>query len=106
MYVSELRKAGLEIERHGDGYRLPPERLDAAEFEELLETAKRQRESGRHEQALASLEEALALWRGHALAASRTAAPSAPNGRRLEELRVAALEDARSRRWRSVASST
>ncbi len=38
VYVSELRKAGIEIERHGDGYRLHADWLDAAEFEGLLES--------------------------------------------------------------------
>ena len=31
VYVSELRKGGLEIERHGAGYRLTPDSLDAAD---------------------------------------------------------------------------
>jgi predicted ATPase len=92
VYVSELRKAGLEIERHGDGYRLLPDRLDAAEFEGLLETASGHRGSGRHEEALASLEEALALWRGPALGGLEDGAAGAERDR-LEELRVAALED-------------
>ena len=92
VYVSELRKAGLEIERLGDSYRLRPDRLDAAEFEGLLETVKEHRRSGRHEQALASFEEALGLWRGPALAGIEDGDAAAERAR-LEELRVAALED-------------
>ena len=92
VYVSELRKAGIAIERHGDGYWLRPERLDAAEFEGLLETATSHRASGRHEQALAALEEALALWRGPALVGLEDAAAAGERGR-LDDLRVAALED-------------
>ena len=93
VYVSELRKAGLAVERHGEGYRLRPDRLDAAEFEELLEAASGHRASGRHEQALASLDAALALWRGPALVGLENGAALAAERDRLEELRVAALED-------------
>ena len=93
VYVSELRKAGLEIERHGEGYRLQPERLDAAEFEELVEAARAHRGSARHEQALASLEQALALWRGPVLAGFEDAGDVRAERDRLEELRIAALED-------------
>ncbi len=52
VYVSELRKQGAAVERAGDGYRLRTDRLDAAEFEELMVTASAHRLSGRHEQAL------------------------------------------------------
>lgn len=87
--MSELRKAGLTVERDGDGYRLRPDRLDATEFEELLATARTQSESVRHEEALASLEQALALWRGPALAGLA----DVTEAERLEDLRVAALEN-------------
>jgi predicted ATPase len=92
VYVSGLRKAGLRIEREGDAYRLRLERLDAAEFERLLEAARDDRAAGRHEQALASLEQALALWRGPALAGDEGAAVETERVR-LEDLRVAAFED-------------
>ena len=92
VYVSELRKAGLAIEREGAGYRLLPAWLDAAEFEELVETARGHRGSGRHEEALAALDAALALWRGPALAGLDD--DSAVSERdRLEDLRVSAVED-------------
>ncbi len=93
VYVSELRKAGIEIERHGDGYRLYADWLDAAEFEGLLETARDHRRASRHEEALASLEEALALWRGPALAGLDGGGALGVERDRLEELRVAAIED-------------
>jgi predicted ATPase/DNA-binding SARP family transcriptional activator len=93
VYVSELRKAGLAIERHGDGYRLRPDWLDAAQFEGLLEAASSHRGSGRHEQALESIEEALALWRGPALVGLEDGVAVGAERERLEELRVAALED-------------
>ena len=93
VYVSELRKAGLEIERHGDGYRLPLDRLDAAEFEGLLGTASGHMASGHHEQALATLDQAFALWRGAPLDGFEDSAAARAERERLDELRVAALED-------------
>jgi predicted ATPase/DNA-binding SARP family transcriptional activator len=93
VYVSELRKAGLEIERHGEGYRLRPEWIDAVQFEELIEAARAHRGSARHEQALASLEQALALWRGPVLADLEDGGGIRAERDRLEELRIAALED-------------
>jgi predicted ATPase/DNA-binding SARP family transcriptional activator len=92
VYVSELRKAGLEVERHGEGYRLRLDSLDAAEFEQLLEAARVHRASARHEQALASLESALALWRGPALAGLADGGANGAERERLEDLRVDALE--------------
>ena len=93
VYVSELRKAGIEIDRHGDGYRLHADWLDAAEFEGLLETAREHRRAGRHEEALGSLEDALALWRGPALAGLEGGGTLGVERERLEELRVVAIED-------------
>ena len=92
VYVSELRKAGLAVEREGAGYRLLPAWLDAAEFEELVETARGHRGSSRHEEALASLDAALALWRGPALAGLDDDTAVSERDR-LEDLRVAAVED-------------
>ena len=81
------RSSGRE---RGTGF--APSRLDAAEFEELLETARAHRGSSRHEEALASLDAALALWRGPALAGLDDG-DAATERERLEDLRVAALED-------------
>ena len=93
VYVSELRKAGLAVERVGAGYGLRPGRLDATEFEQLIETARAHRESRRHEEALTSLDEALALWRGPALAGVDVGDAAVIERDRLEDLRVAAVED-------------
>jgi DNA-binding SARP family transcriptional activator len=82
-YVSRLRKAmGDEtIERRGAGYvlRLARERIDLARFEDLA--------------AAGRLEEALALWRGPALADVRGGSALGLEAGRLDELRVRALEE-------------
>jgi predicted ATPase/DNA-binding SARP family transcriptional activator len=82
-YVSRLRKAlGAEaIVRHGNGYALvvDGESLDLHRFQEL--TA-----AGEHE-------EALALWRGPALADIATLPGLRPEAERLEELRLRAIEE-------------
>ena len=93
VYVSELRKAGIEIEHHGGGYRLHADSLDAAEFEGLVESAQKHRRASRHEEALASLEQALALWRGPALAGLEGVGALGAERDRLEELRIVAVED-------------
>ncbi|MBW4720281.1 BTAD domain-containing putative transcriptional regulator [Saccharothrix obliqua] len=79
-YVSVLRKA-LEPERPrgvpsrllesaGSGYRLVMDATasDVAAFEELRQQARRQLDSGVPEEAVRSLDEALALWHGTPLA--------------------------------------
>ena len=91
VYVSGLRRAGLQIERVGSGYRLVVDRLDATEFDGLVALAGQHRAAGRHEEALAAVEEALGLWRGSALAGAEDGAELERD--RLEELRVTALED-------------
>ncbi len=75
-YVSVLRKA-LEpdrprdvasrlLESVGPGYRLvlDPDASDVAEFEALRQRARRQLDDGTPQEALRSLDSALALWRG------------------------------------------
>ena len=93
VYVSALRKRGLEVSREGDAYRLSFDRLDADDFERLLENARALRGGGRHEEALAALDAALALWRGPPPAGPDREAAVAAEIARLEELRLAALED-------------
>jgi predicted ATPase/DNA-binding SARP family transcriptional activator len=82
-YVSRLRRAlGAEaIVRRGSGYTLIVDResLDLLRFQEL--TA-----AGKHE-------EALALWRGPALADVATLPGLRPEAERLEELRLHAIEE-------------
>jgi FimV-like protein len=83
IYVSELRKAlGRDaIVTRGGGYalELEPERIDGRRFEQLAA-------SGAHR-------EALDLWRGHALADFRYERWAQAEAQRLEELRVAVLEE-------------
>ncbi|WP_242454223.1 BTAD domain-containing putative transcriptional regulator [Bailinhaonella thermotolerans] len=95
--VSRLRRrlpAGV-ISFEGGGYRLAidPDRVDAHRFERLAGEGRRALSAGRHAEARALLGEALALWRGEALA-DLGDAPYARNRRvRLEELRLGAIED-------------
>ena len=104
VYISRLRRAlasregngsaGVVATReHGYELELDPERLDAHRFERLVAEGRSELAAGRPERAAAALEEALSLWRGPALAdlayepfAQRAVA-------RLEDLRVAALEE-------------
>ena len=95
-YVSGLRKVlGKEaIETRGAGYvvRVEPGGLDMSDFERLAHEGSVALESGRAEQAAATLAEALALWRGPALADLADEPYLVPITARLEELRVLALE--------------
>ncbi len=104
-YVSRLRGL-LEPERSprspGDllitrepGYllRLDPERLDARRFERLAREGKAHLRASEAAAAGAVLREALSLWRGGALADFAYESFSQPEIRRLEELRMAAIED-------------
>ncbi|WP_440099563.1 BTAD domain-containing putative transcriptional regulator [Streptosporangium sp. H16] len=92
--VSRLRRSlpAEVIEFHGTGYRLAadPDDVDAHRFERLAREGRRLLAEGRHPDAAGPLREALALWRGPALA-------DLPFGRawaaRLEELRLTATED-------------
>jgi predicted ATPase/DNA-binding SARP family transcriptional activator len=93
--VSRLRKAlpqGL-IEGHPGGYRLTvePDAVDAVRFERLVAQARGAEGSRR----LQSLREALALWRGAAMADVGHQDSEALDAAvaRLERLRLAALED-------------
>lgn len=98
VYVSQLRKA-LEVKdaiaTRPPGYalQLPPEQLDLGCFERLLEDGRRALAAGRPADASARLAEALALWRGPALADFAYEAFAQAPIARLEELRLAALEE-------------
>jgi DNA-binding SARP family transcriptional activator/pimeloyl-ACP methyl ester carboxylesterase len=95
IHVSQLRKALPEprVTTRGAGYSLAvgEDELDLARFERLVAEGRRSLADGDAGQAALQLREALALWRGPALAEF-----SEPFARhetaRLEELRVAALE--------------
>jgi DNA-binding SARP family transcriptional activator len=97
VYVSRLRKnlngAGLEgvLASRGNGYllRVEEERCDVGRFERLLEESR----AADAKQARALLGEALALWRGPALADVDLPGSERSAIERLEELRVVALEE-------------
>jgi predicted ATPase/DNA-binding SARP family transcriptional activator len=104
-YVSELRKL-LEPKRRpampfqvltteGPGYllRLEPEQLDLRRFERLFEQGKEALAEGRAEVASRMLREGLSLWRGPALADFAYESWAQGAIARLEELRLACLEE-------------
>jgi DNA-binding SARP family transcriptional activator len=96
-YVSRLRKAlGRDlIETHARGYvlRLEPGALDAQRFERLVERGTRLRAEGAYEDGGRVLRDALAIWRGAALADFADEPFASGETARLEELRLAALEE-------------
>jgi DNA-binding SARP family transcriptional activator len=96
-YVSRLRSAlapEVAVVARGGGYALNagPGQLDVRRFEALV--AEGQAAVGRGEAVAAGnrFREALALWRGPALADVADVEPLAREGARLEELRLAAVE--------------
>jgi YVTN family beta-propeller protein len=98
-YVSQLRKAlsgdGVALVTRPGAYVLEvaPGSIDLARFEELHERGRASLSAGRPEAAAAALRDALALWRGPALAEFRNEPFAVVELRRLEEARLAALED-------------
>ncbi|WP_188189346.1 BTAD domain-containing putative transcriptional regulator [Nonomuraea sp. SYSU D8015] len=95
--ISRLRRnlpAHL-IEFHGTGYRLAIDRedVDAHRFERLAREGRRLLARGLHAGVAALLRDALALWRGPALADVADAPFARAQARRLEELRLSAVED-------------
>jgi predicted ATPase/DNA-binding SARP family transcriptional activator len=103
-HVSRLRKAldagagngagELIVTReHGYELKLDPERLDSHRFERLVAEGRTQLTAGRPERAATAFESALSLWRGAPLADLAYEPFAQPEIARLEELRVAALED-------------
>jgi DNA-binding SARP family transcriptional activator len=96
VYVSQLRKAlGPVIATRPPGYVLELEResVDLHVFSRLADEARDALQAGSPETAEASLRDALALWRGPALA-DFAYEPFAQNEiARLEELRTAVLEE-------------
>jgi len=94
--VAGLRRAlrGDVLLTRGDGYlvRLEPNQLDLHRFEQLLSGGRDLLGAGDPSAAVATLDEALALWRGPALADFTYESFAQPAIARLEELRVHALE--------------
>jgi DNA-binding SARP family transcriptional activator/DNA-binding beta-propeller fold protein YncE len=100
VYLSRLRRLLADgtseqlllTEAAGYVLRVPPEGLDAHRFEALLEQGRRELASGEADRGSMTLRDALALWRGPALA-DLTFEPFAQSEiARLEELRLTALE--------------
>jgi predicted ATPase/DNA-binding SARP family transcriptional activator len=96
VYVSQLRRElGREaIVRRGAGYVLAaePRSVDSLRFERLAAEGLDALAGAEPARARRVLGEALALWRGPALADFRYEAFALPHAERLEELRLAALE--------------
>ncbi|MFE5485826.1 BTAD domain-containing putative transcriptional regulator [Streptomyces sp. NPDC056527] len=96
--ASRLRKAlrgAATVESVAGGYRLSvrDEDVDAQRFEELAGRGRRELAAGRLEEAASVLAEALALWRGPALADVLDAPFARAAAVRLDDLRAAAAED-------------
>lgn len=90
------RRVGAErIVREGPGYRLrlEPGELDVERFERLVARGRDERAGGDDVATAATLREALALWRGPAYEDVRYEPFAETEAARLEELRLAALED-------------
>jgi len=97
VYISQLRKA-LGPERlvtRPPGYelRVDEEELDVARFESLAAAAREQLSTGNARAAAAGLREALELWRGPALREFRAEPFAELAAARLEDQRLAAVED-------------
>jgi DNA-binding SARP family transcriptional activator/streptogramin lyase len=100
VYLSRLRRLLADgsgeqlLVTHAAGYVLSvrPEGLDALRFETLLERGRRELASGEAERASASLHDALALWRGPALAELAFEAFAQAEIARLDELRLTGVE--------------
>ena len=100
VYLSKLRRlltdgtADQLLLTQAAGYvlRIPPESLDVRRFEELLEQGRRELASGEAERASLTLRDALALWRGPALADLAFEPFAQTEIARLEELRLTAIE--------------
>ncbi|MGE7391577.1 BTAD domain-containing putative transcriptional regulator [Streptomyces sp. NPDC004126] len=96
--VSRLRTAlgpAAPIERVGAGYRIavPEDAVDAARFEALAAEGRAALTAGDPARAAAGLRRALELWRGPALAGLDGSESARAAAARLEEARLAALED-------------
>lgn len=101
-FVLRLRNA-LEPDRQGSpkvlltegpGYRLAvdPGQVDAERFTRLTRIGERALADARPEQAVATVSEALSLWRGPAYAGFEDVPTVSAEGRTLEELRLSATE--------------
>src|SRR5262245_39414611 len=100
VYVSRLRKAlpgsnGRDLVTKPGGYVLSvePDQLDVTRFERLVDGGRRALASGDYSRASQQMADALALWRGPALADLAYEPAAAGEAERLEEHRLTAVED-------------
>jgi DNA-binding SARP family transcriptional activator len=97
VYVSHLRKAlGSDvIVTRGNGYELAvaPETVDVRQFEQLAAEGREALAAGDPETAVRHLQSSLSLWRGPALADFAYESFAQSEIVRLDELRLAAIED-------------
>src|SRR5262249_27987531 len=97
VYVSSLRRAlgrgAIETTPAGYRLRLESDALDAERFEHLLGSGKSALAAGDHAGAVETFASALALWRGAALADFRYDGFAQAEASRLEELRLACVEE-------------
>src|SRR5919204_595850 len=97
VHVSQLRKVlgGERIETRAPGYRvrIEPDALDLERFERLVAEGRDALAGGDAERSADALREALALWRGEPLAELGEGPFAQRECTRLEELRLAALEE-------------
>jgi DNA-binding SARP family transcriptional activator len=100
VYVSRLRSSleradgGTLLRTRPGGYLLAvdPKRIDVSRFESLVARGRREQEAGNAREAAKTLRAALDLCRGEPLADVVLQPFAAPEARRLEELRLSALE--------------
>jgi DNA-binding SARP family transcriptional activator len=96
-YVSRLRRSlgpdHLVWDKLGYRLELAPTQVDASRFEILADEGRQRLEEGRPAEARAVLEEALALWRGPALADVADLDFATGFATRMEQRRMSALED-------------
>jgi DNA-binding SARP family transcriptional activator len=101
VYISRLRKALADAGGDGTvvtrtpGYliRVEPDALDADRFHALLAQGRSEAAEDRHREAAETLRRALSLWRGAALGDLADAPFAQAEAARLEEARLAALEE-------------
>ncbi|WP_330277717.1 tetratricopeptide repeat protein [Lentzea sp. NBC_00516] len=101
-YVSNLRRLlaaggspGPALETHADGYSLiaAAEDLDVLAFERLVAQGREAQAAGRHALAAERLAQATGLWRGPVMDGLSTPDVVRPDVARLDDLRLAAIED-------------
>jgi DNA-binding SARP family transcriptional activator/class 3 adenylate cyclase len=92
---TSLGEAGHMVLLRASGYSvdIPPAQVDACRFEDLVRTARSLREAGESKAAGERLRTALGLWRGPSFAGLEDVPFVVAQATRLEEGRLAALED-------------